>query len=64
MIAQGLGSRPMPYLQLQAACPAFAHVIVDKIGMKLDLFDILCSAFRKQDAIYVSLVVFFCFLGI
>lgn len=32
---------------------AFAHVTVDKIGMKLELFDVLFSAFRKQDTVRV-----------
>lgn len=54
----------MLYLQDQAACSAFAHIIADKIGMKLDLFYVLCSAFGKQDAAYVFLVGFCCFLGI
>lgn len=61
MIAQGLNSRLMLYLQDQTACSAFVRVTVDKIGLKLDLFDVLCSAFRKQDAAYVFLVVFLLF---
>lgn len=36
---------------------AFAHGTVDKIGMKLELFDVLFSAFRKQDT---ACVLFLC----
>lgn len=60
MIVQGLNSILMLYVQDQPACSASACVLVDKFGMKLDLFYVLCSAFRKQVAACVFLEGVFC----